>query len=279
MRRKSAAAAVCLIVAAGLCFCTLGRVFAEPETYSRQIETIDDKKTTAIEMTAAVTAVSVAITLLPDDIGSPVAERAADLSGYLMVIVIALFTEKYLLTLSGMLAFRWVIPIALVIAAVTLFMKNDQARRSVIKVTSKIVLFSLVLWAIVPASISVINVIDSQAEESAINAIEQARQYSDTITENSSGESGISGWLDRIKGGAAGVSAKMEAVLDNFVEAIAVMIVTTCIIPLAAFAVMLWILKLFTGADIKFRMPKGSRLIGKKGKESRDIVKTDDEII
>lgn len=263
MGKKILIRSLCLAAAGVICFFTLGSIFSNSETYSRQIETIDKKKTVALEMTTAVTAASVAISMLPDDIGTPVAERAADLTGYLMVIVIALFAEKYLLALSGMLAFRFVIPAALILFAVLPLWKNDTVKPVLIKITAKIILFSLILWALVPACVSVMNTIDREAELSAQNAIEQAEKYSDSISEHSENESGLAAWLEKFKNGAARLAAKVDAVLNSFVEAIGVMIVTTCIMPLAAFAVLLWILKLLTGIDIKVKMPKGSRTYAK----------------
>lgn len=263
MGKKILIRSLCLAAAGVICFFTLGSIFSNSETYSRQIETIDKKKTVALEMTTAVTAASVAISMLPDDIGTPVAERAADLTGYLMVIVIALFAEKYLLALSGMLAFRFVIPAALILFAVLPLWKNDTIKPALIKITAKIILFSLILWALVPACVTIMNTIDREAELSAQNDIEQAEKYSDSISEHSENESGLAAWLEKFKNGAAGLAAKVDAVLNSFVEAIGVMIVTTCIMPLASFAVLLWILKLLTGIDIKVKMPKGSRTYAK----------------
>lgn len=263
MGKKIMIRSLCLAAAGVICFFTLGSFFSDSDTYKRQIETIDSKKAVALEMTTAVTATSVAITMLPGDIGTPVAERAADLTGYLMVIVIALFAEKYLLTLSGMLAFKLVIPVVLILFAAAPLWKNDTVKPALMKIAVKILLFSLVLWAIVPACVSIMNTIDREAELSAQNAIEQAQQYSDSITSHSENESGLAAWLEKFKNGAAGLAAKVDAVLNNFVEAIGVMIVTTCIMPLAAFAVLLWIIKLLTGVDIQVKMPKGSRTYSK----------------
>ena len=275
MGKKILIRSLCLAAAGVICFFTLGSIFSNSETYSRQIEMIDKKKTVALEMTTAVTAASVAISMLPDDIGTPVAERAADLTGYLMVIVIALFAEKYLLALSGMLAFRFVIPAALILFAVLPLWKNDTIKPALIKITAKIILFSLILWALVPACVTIMNTIDREAELSAQNAIEQAEKYSDSISEHSENESGLAAWLEKFKNGAAGLAAKVDAVLNSFVEAIGVMIVTTCIMPLAAFAVLLWILKLLTGIDIKVKMPKGSRTYAKLSAYGKKTIEKD----
>ena len=65
MGKKILIRSLCLAAAGVICFFTLGSIFSNSETYSRQIETIDKKKTVALEMTTAVTATSVAITMLP----------------------------------------------------------------------------------------------------------------------------------------------------------------------------------------------------------------------
>ena len=62
------------------------------------IQSLDDKKTTALELTAAATAASAAITLIPGDAGTPIADKLADLSSYFLIVVCAIYLEKYLVT-------------------------------------------------------------------------------------------------------------------------------------------------------------------------------------
>ncbi len=52
------------------------------------------KKTTALELTAAATAASAAITLIPGDAGTPIADKLADLSSYFLIVVCAIYLEK-----------------------------------------------------------------------------------------------------------------------------------------------------------------------------------------
>ena len=66
------------------------------------IQSLDDKKTTALELTAAATAASAAITLIPGDAGTPIADKLADLSSYFLIVVCAIYLEKYLVTITGL---------------------------------------------------------------------------------------------------------------------------------------------------------------------------------
>lgn len=65
------------------------------------IQSLDDKKTTALELTAAATAASAAITLIPGDIGTPIADKLADLSSYFLIVVCAIYLENIWLPLRG----------------------------------------------------------------------------------------------------------------------------------------------------------------------------------
>lgn len=55
---------------------------------------------------------SALITLLPGDTATPIAEKMADVSGYLLVVLCAIYLEKYLVTITGYVAFTYLIPIA-----------------------------------------------------------------------------------------------------------------------------------------------------------------------
>ena len=65
-----------------LSFCVIAKYTASPtmKINAHAIQSLDDKKTTALELTAAATAASAAITFIPGDAGTPIADKLADLS-------------------------------------------------------------------------------------------------------------------------------------------------------------------------------------------------------
>ena len=92
------------------------------------IQSLDDKKTTALELTAAATAASAAITLIPGDAGTPIADKLADLSSYFLIVVCAIYLEKYLVTITGLAAFKLLIPIGcILLSLLVLEFKKDLA--------------------------------------------------------------------------------------------------------------------------------------------------------
>ena len=106
----------------------IAQKMSQPQTFSHAIESLEKKQETVLELTAASTAASVAITLLPGDAATPIADKLADLSGYFLIVLCAIFLEKYLLTIMAGAAFRVLLPLACVLLAASLFFYRDTLR-------------------------------------------------------------------------------------------------------------------------------------------------------
>ena len=89
---------------------------------------LDHKKATVMELSAASTAASAAISMIPGDAGTPVAEKLADLSMYTLLILCAIFLEKYLVTITGIAALRFMIPGALLIWLIGMYLPNPKSK-------------------------------------------------------------------------------------------------------------------------------------------------------
>lgn len=72
---------VCIIIAC-ISFFGLEKNYSSPESKINKetIKYLDEKKTTALELSASATAVSTLITLAPGDDGTPVANKLMDLA-------------------------------------------------------------------------------------------------------------------------------------------------------------------------------------------------------
>lgn len=86
---------VCIIIA-GISFFGLAKSYSSPESKINKetIKYLDEKKTTALELSASATAVSTLITLAPGDDGTPVANKLMDLAGYFLIVVSAIYLEN-----------------------------------------------------------------------------------------------------------------------------------------------------------------------------------------
>ncbi len=237
--------AACIVLAV-LSFFALAPHMADPATFSKTIESLDAKKTTVAELTAASTAASAAITLLPNDIGTPIAEKLVDLSGYFVLIFSAIYLEKFLTTIAGYIAFRYLIPIALLGLGVTRFFDIEFIKRLAVR----LLVFGLIIVLLIPASVGLSNLIEKTHEYSIQQTIDEANNASDEINENNDTENAnaLEEFFNRVKGGVSGQLKKFENILSNFIDAVAVLIVTTCVIPIVVLLLFLMLIRQFFGA-------------------------------
>lgn len=266
-----------------LSFTVIGKYAAAPESHQATITSLDEKKNTVLELTMATTATSAVITLLPGDIGTPIAEKVADLSGYLLIVLCAIFLEKYLVTITGYAAFKIFIPAACALFATNLFARNQSLDR----LARKLLIFGICIFLVVPASVKASDLIEHTYQVQIDAALEEAKG-TEQLLENSveaadnASESSISGnqtsqsqqtaensnlWQkakDALSGAKESVASvvenvtisseelvqKVETSLSHFVEAVAVMLITSCVIPLLVLFVFFWLIKILVDVDL-----------------------------
>ena len=154
-----------------LSFTVVGKYAAAPESHHATITSLDEKKNTVLELTMAATATSAVITLLPGDIGTPIAEKVADLSGYLLIVLCAIFLEKYLVTITGYAAFKIFIPAACVLFATNLFVSN----RSLDRLARKLLVFGICIFLVVPSSVKISDLIEHTYQAQIEATLEEAK--------------------------------------------------------------------------------------------------------
>lgn len=259
------------IVIALLSFFVIARFTSSTEFNAKTIQSLDDKKTTVMELAAASTAASAAITLIPGDVGTPIANKLADLSSYFLIILCAIYLEKYLVTITGYAAFKILVPIACVFFSGYLLWRKEILR----VVAQKFLLFGLAVYLVISASVKVADMIETTYASSIESTIETAKQTTDEI-ESETGESGqvddkssneksqsdsdsdskenaggfFSGLFNKVQEGVSTATANVENVLNNFIEALAILLVTSCLIPILVLIFFVWLVKMLLGLNI-----------------------------
>ena len=153
--RTKCITAVILLLIAILSITVVGKYASAPENHQKTIASLDEKKQTVMELTAASTVTSALITLLPGDTATPIAEKMADVSGYLLIVLCAIYLEKYLVTITGYVAFTYLIPAACVLWILNLFFANATVR----KLAAKLAVFGIAIFLVVPASVKISDLI------------------------------------------------------------------------------------------------------------------------
>lgn len=260
-----AAGIVAAVVVALISFFALGAIFSNPATFKGTVAALDEKKDTVMSLIAASTGSSAAISLLPGDAGTPIAEKLVDLSSDFLVVLAAIYLEKYLLAIMGFASFKVLLPIACALLIVALLLWNHPAfRLTLTRLSFKLVLFALAAVLVVPASVLMSSMIEQTYQASIDETIQTAEQTTESIEQSASQGEGTDAsnplsFLLNVPDELNRLTESARTSLSNFVEALAVMIVTSCIIPVLVLLFFLWLVRIILGIDIEIPHPRGMR--------------------
>lgn len=235
--------------------CTvIGTKLTDPATYPHTIEMLDKNRTTILGLTAASAAASAAVSALPDDICSPIAQEISEFSTYFLLILSIVYLEKYLLTIFGAAACYLLIPVGCSALLVNFFFPKSVLQN----IGTKLLVFAAALLLVIPTSVWVsdqINAIYSKSIEitvQAANAVSEnlIGEVTDESDTNTSVIDEAKALLGDLSGSVAGVVEQFKNLLNRFIEATAVMIVTTCLIPILVILFFAWIVKILFNVQI-----------------------------
>lgn len=165
------------------------------------------------------------------------------------------------MTITGYAAFKIFIPVACVLFAVNMAAQN----RSIDKLARRLLIFGICIFLVVPTSVKVSDLIETTYQSQIDATLEDAKSTREMLENSSdSGQeqneqtqesemeqtSGVTGLLDKAKDalssakdsvttavGNVTISSeelvqKVQDSLNHFVEAVAVMLITSCVIPI-----------------------------------------------
>lgn len=252
---------VVLLIIAALLSEFVGRPhFENVETWSGTIEVIDAKKNNVLALTTSTIALSAAISALPDDTGTPVAEQLTQLSGNLGIVLAVLYLEKYLLTVLGFLSFGVLGPAAFVLLAASLLAHGRLSTGHTLFILGvRILLVGIIAVTVVPASVWVTQRIDetyqiSISQTEPEGSAEESEPAGDESQENKNFWESIAGGaaqlVSNLKDDIKSVTDGVVEQVTNLIEGAIVMIVTSCLVPLLVLAVFLWMGHSLMGIDV-----------------------------
>ncbi len=88
-----------LLAIAAVSFFWISGIASSEDSFTGTYSSLDEKRTTVTELMGVTAGSSTALSLLPGDAGSPIADQLADLSGYFMFILAAIYLEKWMVTI------------------------------------------------------------------------------------------------------------------------------------------------------------------------------------
>ena len=261
LKEKAIIAAVLAAVAL-VSLIVFANIASNPETYTGIIGTLDEKKGNVMVLATTTTAASAAISALPNDMGTPIADKLVDFSSYFMVILAVIYLEKFLLTTLGFLGFGILIPVACALFAVAVFLRRGTLTRvNLQRLGTKLAAFGLALALVVPVSVWLTDNVDATFDESLAAASAAAQEATEQLEENTQEQAQedqglLGGIASAVQEGWNGLTQGAQQALDSLgqqlntmTDTLAVMIVTSCLIPLLVLILFLQLVKIITGLD------------------------------
>ncbi len=221
---------------------------SSPEFHSQSILALDEKKETVVGLTATTAAASIAVSAFPGDATTPIANEIAQLSSYLLIVTGIIMLEEFLLTLTCHLTFTWLIPIACGLGILCILLRSSYLK----KLALRLVLFGLAICLVIPISVKLSTMFEdtfhlketiAQAEEASKDAQEDADE-SEAQDQQQSGLGGIFSQIgEAVTGTVTQVVETAKKTLSSFIDAVAVLVISNCVIPVLVLFVLLQLVK------------------------------------
>ena len=251
---------ILILALAMILSCTVvGNKLTDPETYDHTIEVLDKNRSTVLGLTAASAAASAAVSALPDDICSPLSQEISEFTTYFLMILSVIYLEKYLLTILGAAACYLLIPAGCGALLVDCFFPKGMLR----SIGTKLLVFGAAVLLVIPTSVWASDQINAIYAESIDVTIRSASAVSENLIgevaeegeENTTVIDEAKALLGDLSGSVAGVVDQFKNLLNRFIEATAVMIVTTCLIPILVILFFAWIVKTLFSVQVILPVP------------------------
>ena len=239
MKYKKVMIVAVLVLLAVISFTKIAPWAAAPETHRHSIEQTDQKITSVMTLSGGAAATSATLSLLPGDMCTPLAEQLAELAKYFLLILSSLYLEKFLISLSGYITFMFLIPLACLFMCIGVITGKKIHSRT----AGRIGIIGIIIFLIVPASVRLSDMV-YQTQAAKVN--ETIEDYNNLEVEGDSD----SGFFNEFTTITSETIDKITDFIDNLMESLAVMIVTSCVIPLLVFIFLIWLVRTIFSSNV-----------------------------
>ena len=243
---------IVLLVIAILFITVIGPFLSKPTTYLGPIEYLTKKSANALAISAGSSAISIVITAMPGDTGTPIANKLADLAGYLVVVASIITAEKYFITTIGFIASTIVIPLSCLCMIICILLQHGF-RRKLAEWSIRLFAFGICIALIIPLGCAcglAVDSIDKEAFDNALHTADQASVMIDkaNLSLNEKNEAEIEKALsDYIKGNSLLTWANNA--FTKCVTVFSKMLITTILLPVLMLIAFIWAVKILTKKD------------------------------
>lgn len=234
-----------LILIAALSFFAAASILPKTSFVQESLESIEESSNTVMKFSAATLSTSLAISALPDDFATPLADSLADMNIYFIAILVVLFLEKILLQYGIKLAFMFLIP-----AACAVWLLFVATKKNILKgLAVRLCIFGLAVAFVVPCSTHITNIVASDLTAYVNETIEETEDGAGKLNEAMDGGAEDKTVFERLSDlfqtaiqDVSDLMLHFQNTIRRSMNSIAILILTSCLMPLLTFFILKWLL-------------------------------------
>ena len=243
----------------------LSDIIPKTKFVQHSIDNVEQSRNTVMEFSGAVLATSFAISALPDDFETPLADTLAGMEKYFVFILMVLLIEKIILMEGTKLAFLIIIPAGCIIYTIGYYCRKVFC----VNFGKKLTILGCALFLVIPCSTYVTEYVCADYMEYVNETIEDTKNGSEAINGVMEEEDSEQTIFDKLSGAFETAIQGVKDLLSYFnnmirkcINSIAMLIVTTFVLPLVNLFIFKWLLgELF---HINLTIPKFRSFFKKK---------------
>ncbi len=261
-RRLEMLFALVLVLIALISFFALAKFLSTSTAFNGTYAALEEKQNTVAEISAISVAAASILHYVPG--GEALSKELVELGGYFIIILAAIYLEKILIGISGLAAFKVLIPIGLFAGAGYILTKNEAMK----SMSKKLISFGIILFLLVPSSVWISNLVENNRELfSGQQEIEELQIEIKEIEGKSEDEEidEDAGFFDKLRNRTADAAASIKELpakikrfptfakekYDALMDYVAFFLITTCVIPIVVLVLLIEIVKQLFGISGK----------------------------
>ena len=234
-----------LLLIAALSFFVIAAKLPESKFVADSVASVEDSSNTVMIFSAATLSTSLAISALPDDFATPLADSLADMNIYFVAILAVLFLEKILIQYGIKAAFTILIPLSCFVWILFVATRKDLLRG----LATRLCILGLAAAFVIPCSTHITNIVAADLTAYVHETIQETEDGADKLNEAMDGgaedKSIFEKLSDLFQTAIRDVSDLMlhfQNTIRRCMNSIAILILTNCLMPLLTVFVLKWLL-------------------------------------
>ena len=245
MRKEKLVKILAIVFLMVFSFTVLTHVIPESKFVQDTVKHLEDSQNTIMKFSGTTIATSLSLSALPNDFASPLASTVSDLNTYFIFIFAVLFVEKLLVIEGIKIALVWMIPAACVLGILAIVFEKEMFKNF----AKKLLILGISVIMVVPMSTHFTETVCADyltyVDETIEEADAGAGKINEIMAEGNEEATFFDKLSDAFKTAISDVNdllAYFKNVVKKCVNSVAVMIVTTFVLPMLVMLLFRWLL-------------------------------------